>query len=150
MPYTRDNLHVLRGCLIVLLAIALLVLVPYALLTRGFSIPFQCVMGQETALRATFHVDVHDADTDDFERALRAIADRRGMVFGSMSNPAFPSGRRGMSFDVCDREAHLVALRHEDADTYSILVSQAVSARPDKADLLAQDVRQWLSERQAR
>ena len=150
MPYARDNLQILGGGLLVLLAIALLLFIPYALVTRGFSIPIQCVIGQETALRATFDVDVRDADIDDFEQALRAIADRRGMVFSSMSNAAFPSGRSRLSFEVCDQEAYLVAVRDEDADAYSIFVSQAVSAPPAKAVLVAQDIRKWLSERQAR
>jgi len=150
MTYARDDRHVLRGCLLVLLAIGLLLLLSYALLTRGFSVPIQCVFGQETTLRATFDVDVRDADAGDFEQALRRVAARRKMVFGATQHPSFPSGRRRVTFDVCDREAHLVAMRNEDADTYSIFVSQAVSAPPDKANLLANDVREWLSQRRRR
>lgn len=88
---------------------------------------------------------------DQRERAaLRGIAARRQMVFGSMTHAAFLSGRRRVSFDVCGREARLVAMRNEDADTYSIFVSQAVSAPPDKAGLLANDVRELLSQRPRR
>jgi hypothetical protein len=149
MSYARDNRQVLRGCLLVLLALALLLLIPYALLTRGFSVPIQCVFGQETALRASFEVAVRDDEIEALEAALKGIADRRGMAFGSMPLPAFPSGRRSVAFDLCDREAQLVASRGEDTDTVSIFISQAASAPPDKATALAEDVRIWLAERRS-
>jgi hypothetical protein len=132
----------------VLLVIAALLLLSYALLTRGFSVPVQCVFGQATHLRNTLRVELADEHAAELERALAEIAERRSMTFGTSANSSSASGRPGVMFEVCSREAHLAASRDNDReDTFVIYISQAASASDEQAKLVAADVGAWIEGR---
>jgi hypothetical protein len=152
MPYARDNRYVLAGCSWVLITAAAPFLLFYAFLWGGASAPAQCVLGQETHLRSTLKVKLPEEDLDELEQALSEIADRREMSFGTMSTPPSPSGRRGVAFDVCSREAYLRASRDlDDEGGFTIHISQAATAASGKqASLLADDVNAWIEQRRGR
>lgn len=151
MPYVRDNKSVLRGCSLVLLVAAAPLLLVYVFLTSGFSVPIECVVGQESHLRSTLKVELPDENLGELEQALVGIAERREMTFRSRTNPPLPSGQSGVSFHLCSREAYLFASRdRDDKSSFTIHISQAASASDEQAALLEADAGAWIVQRRGR